>query len=300
MASAGYCQRCKSLRHRGYKRLKEENLLLDEAGGAWWIWDPRGDVLVSGKPTKDAAIIALGGGEADVEDNDLNDLASHEHHSTKKKSTAQLDREIAEALASSKARGARHHHTTILKASTPGRWSHRAIAQRLDVPEDVVRRVYAAVQIAKRQGLYGGYMADLIERGVGRRLVGREYDVAARAKEHLSYDPPGGYGGPKPTGSAKEPPRTKHDDPKIARAAQLISSANAIIKDVLRRRKHPAFGWDESNDSKDRALLQQAADELDVAADSYEEAGAGIRAGTLHERARYARRGDYRLLAAYD
>ena len=36
-ASAGYCQSCKSKRHHGYKRLKEENLLLDEAGGAWWI-----------------------------------------------------------------------------------------------------------------------------------------------------------------------------------------------------------------------------------------------------------------------
>lgn len=92
-ASAGYCQRCKSLRHHGYKRLKEENLILDEAGGAWWIWDQRGDVIVSGKPTKEAAIIALGGGEDDVED----DLATQEHQATKK-TPAQLDREITVEL----------------------------------------------------------------------------------------------------------------------------------------------------------------------------------------------------------
>ena len=93
-ASAGYCQSCKSKRHHGYKRLKEENLLLDEAGGAWWIWDSRGDVVVAGKPTRDAAIIALGTGEDDVEDDDL---ATREHAT--KKTTAQLDREIATALA---------------------------------------------------------------------------------------------------------------------------------------------------------------------------------------------------------
>jgi hypothetical protein len=84
-ASAGYCQRCKSLRHHGYKRLKEENLLLDEAGGAWWIWNPRGDVLVSGKPTAAAAVIALAEGNED------------EDHSTKK-TPAQLNREITAVL----------------------------------------------------------------------------------------------------------------------------------------------------------------------------------------------------------
>lgn len=92
-ASAGYCQRCKSLRHHGYKRLKEENLILDEAGGAWWIWDQRGDVIVSGKPTAAAAIIALAGGDVDDDD----DTATQEHHATKKTS-AQLDRDITAAL----------------------------------------------------------------------------------------------------------------------------------------------------------------------------------------------------------
>ncbi len=95
MGSTGYCQSCKSMRHHGYKRLKAENLLLDEAGGAWWIWDPRGDVVVSGKPTRAEAVIALGRGEDDVEDDVP---ASSEHHATKK-TAAQLDAEIATVLA---------------------------------------------------------------------------------------------------------------------------------------------------------------------------------------------------------
>ena len=95
-ASAGYCQGCKSKRHHGYKRLKEGKLILDEAGGSWWIWDQRGDVVVTGKPTRDAAIIALGGG--DEED----DIPTADAHATKKKTATQLDREIAAALAGRK------------------------------------------------------------------------------------------------------------------------------------------------------------------------------------------------------
>jgi len=226
-----------------------------------------------------------------------------------KKGPAQLEREIAEALArplktfqdprSSRKVGHASvgHSTKKLESSTSGRWIHRAVARSHDVPEDVVRRIYGAVQIAKRQGLHGGYAVDLIERSVGRKLVGHEYTVASRAKEHLSYDPPSGYGGPKPTGSAKEPPRAKYGE-KVEGASQMASRADRIIKDVLRRREQwSRGGWDEK---KDRDLLRQAADELDVAADLYEEAGANIRAGTLHERARQARHGDYDLLAAYE
>jgi hypothetical protein len=88
-ASAGYCQRCKSLRHRGYRRIRDDQLILDEAGGAWWIWDPRGEVLVAGKPTKDAAVIALATGATDEDADDLE---------ADPKSAAQLDREIAEFL----------------------------------------------------------------------------------------------------------------------------------------------------------------------------------------------------------
>lgn len=81
-ATAGYCQRCKSLRHHGYKRIKDEGLILDQAGGSWWIWDRHGEVLVSGKPTPAAAVIALATGDSEEEP----------------KTAAQLDAEIAEAL----------------------------------------------------------------------------------------------------------------------------------------------------------------------------------------------------------
>ena len=189
----------------------------------------------------------------------------------------------------------RHHATRKTESPATGRWIHRDVARRHDVPEDVVRRIYAAVQIAKRQDLYGGYMADLVERSVGRKLVGQEYTVYSRAKEHLGYDPPGGYGGPKPRGSAKEPPRVKYDDPKVQTASGIVSSADRTIKAVLGRVAHS--GW---NEAKDRELLRQAADELDVAADLNEEAGARVRAGTLRERARHARSGYYKLLASYD
>jgi hypothetical protein len=104
--STGYCQSCKSKRHHGYKRIKEEGLLLDKAGGAYWIWNSRGDVIVTGKPTAVAAVIALV--EGDVEDDDINEDVPEA------KTPAQLDREIKESLAGAKAG---RHHATI--KSTP-------------------------------------------------------------------------------------------------------------------------------------------------------------------------------------
>ena len=92
-ASGGYCQRCKSLRHHGYQRIKDEDLILDQAGGSWWIWDRRGDVLVSGKPTAGQAAIALAAGDVD---DAATDVPSHSHA---RKTKAQLDREIAEFVA---------------------------------------------------------------------------------------------------------------------------------------------------------------------------------------------------------
>jgi hypothetical protein len=204
------------------------------------------------------------------------------------KSAHQLDREIAAALAGR-------------PAPPAGRWIHRAIARSHDVSEDIVRRIYAAVQTAKRQGLRGGFLADLIERNVGRKLVGPEYTVANRAKEHLSYDPPGGYGGPKPRGSASEPMR-EHDEKRAEQGRQLVAQANITIRDVLSRKDlRTGASW-EAVTPKDRDLLRQAADQLDVAADGFEEAGPRfvVHAGTLRERARQARRGEYRLLALYD
>jgi len=87
-ASAGFCQRCKSLRHHGNKQITEEGLILDQAGGSWWIWDRRGEVLVSGKPTATDAVIALAQGDTEDDNEDA-----------EPKTAADLDRDIAEALA---------------------------------------------------------------------------------------------------------------------------------------------------------------------------------------------------------
>jgi len=56
---AHYCQRCKSKRFHARKRIDAEGLILDEAGGAWWVWDAKGTVLVIGKNTKQEAFNAL-------------------------------------------------------------------------------------------------------------------------------------------------------------------------------------------------------------------------------------------------
>ena len=191
------------------------------------------------------------------------------------KTSARLDREITEAL-----------------AKKSGRWNHRSVAQSLDVPEDIVRRIYAAVQTAKKQGLHGGYYADYVERAIGRKLAGNEYTVSRKAKEHLGYDPPGGYGGPKPRGAAAEPSRER-DRGKMNRAERLVDHANWTIRRVIDKRNR-LEAWES-----DRDLLKDAADELDVAADLYEEAGATVRAGTLHQRAKLARAGNLELLAVY-
>jgi hypothetical protein len=178
----------------------------------------------------------------------------------------------------------------------PKRWIHKDVALRRKVAEDIVRRIYAAVQIAKRQGLHGGYTVDLIERSVGRDLTVYEHSVAHLAREHLSYScPPCGYGGPKPWGSAKEPSRAI-DRTKIGEAMQLVSGGDAIIRAVLERRERST----RSRKPSFSVLLKKAADILDVAANACEQAGATIRAGTLRERAMYARRGDFSMLALYD
>ena len=59
----GFCRTCKFARQRGLDRIRCESLLLDTAGGSWWVWDPRGEVLVIGRNTKQQAIIALGSGD---------------------------------------------------------------------------------------------------------------------------------------------------------------------------------------------------------------------------------------------
>lgn len=61
------CRSCKSALHHASKRIDAEGLLVDQAGGSWWVWSAKGEVLVIGKSTKLAAILALHKGE-DEED----------------------------------------------------------------------------------------------------------------------------------------------------------------------------------------------------------------------------------------
>jgi hypothetical protein len=51
------------------RRIKEEKLLVDTAGGSWWVWDAKGTVLVIGKTSKYMALkaLALGDGDQDQE-----------------------------------------------------------------------------------------------------------------------------------------------------------------------------------------------------------------------------------------
>ena len=51
--------------------MREENLLVDQAGGAWWVWDSKGTVLVIGEDSKVKALAALDTGEPLEEDGEL-------------------------------------------------------------------------------------------------------------------------------------------------------------------------------------------------------------------------------------
>ena len=55
----GRCRTCKFAYQRAFARIEKESLLVDTAGGSWWVWDKKGEVLVIGRDTKVQAIIAL-------------------------------------------------------------------------------------------------------------------------------------------------------------------------------------------------------------------------------------------------
>lgn len=57
------CQSCKSKFFHASKRVEREGLIVDLAGGAWWVWDAKGEVLVIGRDTKSDAYKALAFGE---------------------------------------------------------------------------------------------------------------------------------------------------------------------------------------------------------------------------------------------
>lgn len=55
----GRCRTCKSKLHHAFKRIDAEKLIIDEAGGGWWVWSAKGDVLVIGQATRELAIREL-------------------------------------------------------------------------------------------------------------------------------------------------------------------------------------------------------------------------------------------------
>jgi hypothetical protein len=60
--STGRCRTCKHALIRGGRRARAEKLLVDTAGGAWWVWAPNGEVLAGPARDRVAALILLGGG----------------------------------------------------------------------------------------------------------------------------------------------------------------------------------------------------------------------------------------------
>jgi hypothetical protein len=54
-----YCRLHKFAIRRSLRRVVAESLIIDLAGGAWWVWDARGGVLVIGESTREHALAAL-------------------------------------------------------------------------------------------------------------------------------------------------------------------------------------------------------------------------------------------------
>lgn len=55
----GHCRTHKFAIRRAGRRVREESLLVDQAGGAWWVWDSKGNVLVVAQDSKVKALAAL-------------------------------------------------------------------------------------------------------------------------------------------------------------------------------------------------------------------------------------------------
>ena len=60
--STGRCRTCKSRLLRGARAARAEKLLVDVAGGSWWVWDAIGVVLAG--PGKDRAAVLIELGES--------------------------------------------------------------------------------------------------------------------------------------------------------------------------------------------------------------------------------------------
>lgn len=58
-----YCRTHKFAIRAAARRVSAEGLIVDQAGGAWWVWDAKGNTLVCGESSKARALAALAAGD---------------------------------------------------------------------------------------------------------------------------------------------------------------------------------------------------------------------------------------------
>ena len=54
-----YCRTHKFAIRAAIRRVNAKGLIVDQAGGAWWVWDAKGETLVIGQDSKAKALAAL-------------------------------------------------------------------------------------------------------------------------------------------------------------------------------------------------------------------------------------------------
>ncbi len=175
------------------------------------------------------------------------------------------------------------------------RWENAQMARKYGLTPQVTRTLFDAVKEAQTLGLHGGHYVDLVERRLGRRLYQNEFALVADAKRHLGYDPPGGYGGPKP--------HDIFDRSKVVEKKAELASAlewSAMPKKNRVEDAHNARGGTYRLTEDEKKALSEVADTWEVAADAFEEAGMSIQAGTLRKRAELARAYDIAAVIRYN
>lgn len=56
----GRCRTCRAALRRAFKRVAEQGILVDTAGGAYWAWDRIGLILAGPCDRGDQVLVALG------------------------------------------------------------------------------------------------------------------------------------------------------------------------------------------------------------------------------------------------
>jgi len=74
-ASGAYCRTCTSKRFHARQDLKSGKFIIDLAGGSWWAWTDKGEVLVIGKKTKEEAFNCLVHGDPLMTETDESEAA---------------------------------------------------------------------------------------------------------------------------------------------------------------------------------------------------------------------------------